>query len=55
LHSDLLESDGDASPFLIDRGTKDVHVVTSDCPLMRHPSRRCHVCPKQARHINLRQ
>jgi hypothetical protein len=31
-HSDLLEIDGDGSPFLIDRGTKDVHVVTSDLP-----------------------
>jgi hypothetical protein len=31
-HSDLLEIDDDGSPFLIDRGTKDVHVVTSDSP-----------------------
>jgi hypothetical protein len=31
-HSDLLEIDGDSSPFLIDRGTNDVHVVTSDLP-----------------------
>ena len=31
-HSDLLEIDGDGSPFLIDRGTKDVHIVPSDLP-----------------------
>jgi hypothetical protein len=29
-HSDLLEIDGDGSPFLIERGTKDVHVITGD-------------------------
>jgi hypothetical protein len=31
-HSDLLEIDGDDFPFLIDRGTKDVHIVASDLP-----------------------
>jgi hypothetical protein len=31
-HSNLLEIDGDGSPFLINHGTEDVHVVTSDLP-----------------------
>jgi hypothetical protein len=31
-HSDLLEIDGDGSPFLIDGGTKNVRVVTSNSP-----------------------
>jgi len=31
-HSDLLEIDGDGSPFLIDRGTKDGNVVLRNPP-----------------------
>ena len=31
-HSDLLEIDGDDFPFLIDRGTKDIHVVPCNPP-----------------------
>src|SRR4029450_3768527 len=31
-HSDRLEMDGDELLFLLDRGTKDVHIVPSDLP-----------------------
>jgi hypothetical protein len=31
-HSDFVKIDGDGPPFLIDRGTKDVHVVSNDSP-----------------------
>jgi hypothetical protein len=31
-HADLLEIDGNGLAFLIDRGTKDIHIVSSNPP-----------------------